>query len=104
MEGVNSVNPPCCRTIITVPPSTQRRAKGVNPGADQVVAGHFRLVANLGSARIGEGPGERVLGPFLIDLPCRFDGHGLPGRAAIVGSEPVEAGAAGNVHLRIDLD
>jgi len=75
----------------------------VNPREDQVVTGHFRLVANLGPARIGEGPGERVLGPFLIDLPCRLDGHGLPGRTAVIGGEPVEAGAAGNVHLRIDL-
>ncbi|VTR66847.1 hypothetical protein DESC_510051 [Desulfosarcina cetonica] len=100
---MNSVNPPCCRTIIGIPPSTQRRAEGVNTRVDQVVAGHLRLVANLGAAWIGEGPGEGVLGPFLIDLARRCDGHGLPGRAAVVGGEPVQGSAAGDIHLRIDL-
>ncbi len=70
---------------------------------DQVVAGHYGLVAHAITGRTGEGAEEDVFRPGLVDLASGVERHRLPGRAAVVGGKPVERAAARDVHLSIDL-
>ena len=75
----------------------------MDAGVDETVAGELRLVADPVPGRVGEGVAEGVFGSLLVDLPRGVEREGLPGDAAVFGDVLVDRGAAGDLHLGVDL-
>ena len=75
----------------------------MDPRIDQRCSGHHRLVTHLVTGRIGKSAYQGVLGPILVDRPGLLDGHRFPGGSPVIAGEPLQGGAAGDVHLDVSL-